>query len=116
MSFDTICEISYAALIVITLGVPAWMVFVPPRRVRSWPLFCRPLLGVATGQIAIYGLFYCFVYPASSAYAQAHPNTLLCGILCVQPSGTVIPITIVTAVFLLLRSVFFVFRFPKIYG
>jgi hypothetical protein len=109
MSFDTICDVSFAALYVLVLGVPAWFVFYPPRRVRSWPWFCRPILAVVCAQLGTYALFYAFVYPASRAYLRAHPS-VLCGILCVQPSGVWVAIAIVTGIFFLLYCCYLAVR------
>ena len=54
---------------------------------RSWPLLYRPLLALLGTQAGIYALFYGFVYPASRAYHDAHPDSLLHGILMVPPGG-----------------------------
>ena len=115
ISFDTICNISYLTLTLIVLGVPAWMVFAPPRTVRVWPLLCRPLLACVLAQASAYALWYGFIYPASSAYSRQHPGDLLCGILCGRPSSTVIPILKVTAVFFLMRSLYLVFQSKKVH-
>lgn len=110
MSFGTICDISYLALAMIVLGVPAWMVFAPPRAVRSWPSLCRPPLAFVTAQAFMYTLWYGFIYPASNAFLQAHPGDLICGILCGRPSTMTIPIVIVTLVYFLLRALFLACR------
>jgi hypothetical protein len=47
----------------------------------------RLLLAFVGAQAGIYALFYGFVYPASRAYHDAHPYSLLHDILMVPPGG-----------------------------
>lgn len=85
MSFDRITDVSLWALGVIVVVVPVWLVIFPPRRVRSWPVFSQFLLAVIGSQAAVYGIFFCFIYPAVDAYARAHPHSLLDGIELFPP-------------------------------
>ena len=109
MEFDTISDISFCALYNLIFCVPAWLILYPPRHVRSWPSIYRPLLAFVGAEAGIYALFYGFVYPASRAYHDAHPYSLLHGILMVPPGGAwrlVAPVIIVLSG---ARTIYFAF-------
>jgi hypothetical protein len=84
MDFDTITDVSIWAIFALGLSLPAWLVFYPPRIIRSWPSFLRLLIAILCTHAAIYALFYCCIYPVVRAYAGAHPGYLLDGI----PAGS----------------------------
>ncbi|HZJ17872.1 MAG TPA: hypothetical protein VFD27_22655 [Chthoniobacteraceae bacterium] len=86
MDFDTITDVSIWAIFALGLSLPAWLVFYPPRIIRSWPSFLRLLIAILCTHAAIYALFYCCIYPVVRAYAGAHPGYLLDGILLVPPN------------------------------
>ncbi len=115
MSFDTICGISFPILNVLVFGVPAWLVFYPPRTVRALSVWFRPILAFLAAQASVYALFYGFVYPASRAYGAAyelaHPNSTLFldGILLVKPLSLWLPIVATTVGCFVARGVYLAF-------
>ena len=115
MDFETICDISEPTLNVFFFGVPAWLIFYPPRRVRALSSWYRPVLAILAAQGGIYALFYGFVYPAAAAYRRAyesaHPGAglFLDGILLTDPNYLWIPIAVYTAICFAARSIYLVF-------
>ena len=79
MSYDSISNITSAALWASLIIANVWLVFFAPARTRSWPFFLRVLLPAAGFQIAVYAIYYCFLYPSTRQFVLQHPNTLICG-------------------------------------
>ena len=113
MDFETVSKISEPALNVLGLGVPAWLVFYPPRKMRARPWWFRGSVAMLAAEAGIYALFYGFVYPAAAAYRSAfereHPGSALFmdGILMTGPNLW-IPLALYTALCLILRSLYLV--------
>jgi len=110
MDFDTITDVSLWVIAALGIGVPAWLVFYPPRIVRSWPSFVRALFAVLGTHAAIYALFYCCIYPVVRVYAEAHPGYLLDGILLVPPNQGWRIGAVVAPVFFAIRLCFLAYR------
>jgi hypothetical protein len=113
MDFDTITDVSIWAIFGISLMIPAWLVFAPPRIVRSWPTIFRPVLAVLCTHAAIYALFYCGIYPTVRAYNRARFSDgvgILDGILLVHPGSCWRFAAIVAPVLLVVRFCFLAFR------
>ena len=110
MDFDTITDVSMWGIFALGLGIPAWLVFYPPRIVRSWPEFVRPFLAILCTHAAIYALFYCCIYPVVRAYAEAHPGYLLDGILLVRPNRGWRIGVVVAPVFFAIRLCYLAYR------
>ena len=110
MDFETIGEGFFWTLFTISLAIPAWLVFYPPTRIKSWPSILRPLLALVFAQAAIYAMYYCWIYPALFSYLRGHPGALLDGLLVVPPIRF-LPIPAVAAtVFYTIRTCFLVYR------
>ncbi|MES2470604.1 MAG: hypothetical protein V4675_25140 [Verrucomicrobiota bacterium] len=111
MSFETISSVSFWLIAALGLGVPAWLVFYPPGFLRAGPSFLRLLLGVLVTGVAIYALFYGFIYPAVQASADA--EGALDGILLVPPTCGWMIGAIVTPVFFAVRLCCLAYRGPR---
>ena len=112
MDFETICDISFPIQNVFFFGVPAWLIFYPPRRVRELSSWYRPVLAILTAQAGNYALFYAFVYPATDAYLRAHErahpdeNLFLDGILLYEPQYLWLSITTYTIICFVARGIY----------
>jgi hypothetical protein len=73
-TFRTVMDSCLWALPTVMIAGAAWPIFVPPRRVRSWPLFVRPLLGTASALAAAYALVLGVARPIQDAQFKAHPG------------------------------------------
>src|SRR5439155_12619152 len=92
MSHQAFMDACLWAVAAVAMGMPIWLVLWPPRRVRTLPLFVRPVLATVCSEAAIYFFIFCIVYPVAAAYGRAHPGVLQCySILCLPPSCTWIP-------------------------
>ena len=88
------------------LAAAVWMVFFPPRKVRSWFYFMRPVLGLVTGQAAVCALLFGVVRPLIKAQFEAHNgNILLCyPVDMLQPVHVVVEGVIITCLVLFVHG------------
>src|SRR5437588_13083728 len=73
-TFETAMEVCLWALPTVMIAGAAWPIFGPPRRVRSWPSFVRPLLGTVCALAAAYALVLGVAAPIEDAQFKAHPG------------------------------------------
>ena len=76
-NFETIMEYCLWAVPVVMAAGAAWPIFIPPRRIRLWPYFTRPLLGVLTAEAAVYALLFGLVHPLVEARYAAHHGAII---------------------------------------
>ncbi|TAL01236.1 MAG: hypothetical protein EPO07_08670 [Verrucomicrobia bacterium] len=69
--------ICFWAVPVVMAAGAAWPIFFPPRIIRSWPYFTRPLLGVLVAEAAVYVLLYGVVRPLIDAQVAAHHGNII---------------------------------------
>jgi hypothetical protein len=83
---DTAMEICLWAVPVIMVAGAAWPIFFPPRKIRSWPYFTRPLLGVVVAEAGVYALLFGVVRPLIDArFAADH------GFICLDYQVAMLP-------------------------
>jgi len=112
MEFETICDVSEPILYVFFFGVPAWLIFYPPRKLRVLSNWYRPFAAILVAQAGIYALFFGFVYPATDAYRRAYENAhpdsslFLDGILLFEPSQMWPAVAVYTVFCFVVRGIY----------
>ena len=74
---ETVMEVCLWAVPVIMAVGASWPIFFPPRKVRSWPEFTRPLLGALTATAAGFGFLFVVVRPLINAQFVAHNRNII---------------------------------------
>ena len=70
-------EVCFWGVPVIMVAGASWPIFFPPRKIRSWPEFTRPLFGVLTATVAAYALLFLVVRPLIAAQFRAHNGNII---------------------------------------
>ena len=101
MNYDTLADVHNATMLSLIVGIPAWVIFMPPRFMRSWPSVFRPFLAIVCSMVTIYGIFHAVTIPAFAAWASAHPQIyyILDGPFVLYPRHLWLPATLVCAAF-----------------
>jgi hypothetical protein len=73
-------------------------------------LVCPTFVAILGAQATVFGVFLAFIYPAVAAYSQAHPNSLLDGILLYPPYIFFVPAALVSLLLMAARFVYLEFR------
>ena len=74
---DTAMGVCLWAVPVVMAAGASWPIFFPPRKLRSWPEFTRPVLGVLTAAVAAYSLLFLVVRPLIAAQFAAHHGNII---------------------------------------
>ena len=100
MNHDTLAELHDATMLSVIFGIPGWLIFMPPRFMRSWPPVFRPFLAIICAMAAIYGIYFAITIPAFKAWASTHPDDfVLDGAIVIHPPYLWLPAAIMSATF-----------------